>query len=284
MRKAFCLAALAGLMLAAGCVNYDERIEINPDGSGVVRMHLAVSEQAIGITGMPKPTTEDELLPSPRPEMVADLERQGFKVKGLRAESAGGMRHFYIVLEFKNLADVEKSEVFKDRHATLTKEGGKFVYRQTVAVSERTLTDRTGGGGGPMMPPPKVIDLNKPPQKRDDAKGEPPKTTPGDAKKDAKKDAKPEEYVSVIKQMEMRFGRERVLQMFAAYSISFSVQMKDATLLKTNGFNHRDAVAIWDTPLEQLVEKWPTISMEASFAPNGPAPVPAPTAPEAKKP
>ena len=38
------------VMLAAfvgGCVEYDERIELNTDGSGTVRMHLAVSERVL---------------------------------------------------------------------------------------------------------------------------------------------------------------------------------------------------------------------------------------------
>ncbi len=274
MRKTFLLATLLMAAIAAGCVNYDERIELNADGSGVVRLHLSVSEQAIGMSGLPKPTNEDEMLPSPRAEMIADFEKQGFKVRSLRAESVGGLRHFYIVLEFKRLADVEKSEVFKDRGATLAKEEGRLVYRQTVAVNERTLTDRAGGGPGPMMPPPKIYDLKTSPPKEGDKRPDTAKPAPKDAKADP---SKKEDYVSIIKQMEMRFGRERVMEMFDAYSISFSVEMKGATLLKTNGYNHRDAVAIWDTPLARLIEKWPTIPMEAAFVPNAPAP-------EAKKP
>ncbi len=70
----------------------------------------------------------------------------------------------------------------------------------------------------------------------------------------------------------MRFGRDRVLQMFSAYSISFSVEMNGATLLRTNGVNHRDAAAIWETPLDRLIQKWPIITMEADFAPPAAAP------------
>ncbi len=119
MRRMPWIASALVALAAAGCVSYDERIELNPDGSGVVRMHLTVSEQVLGPYARQKIEKEDDLLPSPRKEMIADFEKQGLKVRNLRAESVGGLRHFYVVVEFKSFADVEKSEFFGGRQQEL---------------------------------------------------------------------------------------------------------------------------------------------------------------------
>jgi hypothetical protein len=254
MRRAFLIAAGALVALAAGCVNYDERMELNPDGSGVVRMHIAVAEQVINPAGAPKVEKEDELLPMPRKEMIADIEKQGFTVKSLRAESTGGLRHFYIVIAFKNVADLQKSELFCGRTASMTREGGKLSFRSQIAMSEKTLTDRAGGTKAPEAPKP------EPPKDAPGPSPKAPREEPGKspAGKEGKKD---EPRVSVIKQLEMRFGKERVRQMFGAYSVSFSVEVAGATLLRTNGVNHRDAAAVWETPLDKHIDTWPTIAM-----------------------
>ena len=238
-------AALAAL--AAGCLNYDERIELNGDGSGVVRIHLAISEQMLASRTKPKIEKEEDLFPSPPKELVADLEKQGFKVRALRAESSAGMRHFYLVLEFKSLDDLAKSDLLGGRKVSLKREGDTWAFRSEIVVSEKTL-DRAGG-----------------------AKPEEPK--PGPDGKGPKR-----EEPSAIRQLEARFGKERVRQMFSAYSISFSVEMAGAGLLRTNGMGHRDAVAVWEIPLSQLIERKPTILMEADFAPIAAVP------PEVKKP
>ena len=269
MRRIILAASVALAASMAGCVNYDERIELNADGSGVVRMHLSIAEQLTGIQGSQKIEKEDDLLPGgSRQELIADIERQGFKVRSLRAESVQGLRHFYVVLEFKSLADVEKSELFGGRKVSLTRENGKMLFRSQIVVTEKTLTDRAES-------PAKTVEPAKP------APAPAPKASPPakDAKKDAKKSDEP--YVSIIKQLEMRFGRERVRQMFGAYAITFSVEMPGATLLRTNGANHLDAAAIWETPLDKLIEKWPTIAMDADFVP---AATPAAPAPETPKP
>jgi hypothetical protein len=227
--------AAAMALVVAGCVNYDERIELNPDGSGVVRIHLAISEQVLPAQFKPATAAESDLLPVPREELVKDLESQGFKVKSLRAESSQGLRHFYLVLEFKSLEDVSKSEFFGGRKAFLKKDGARWEFQQEINVSEETLTDRT---------------------------------SPAKKPKDEKPGTKPAPSGGAIKQLEARLGKEKVRQMFSNYSLSFSVQLKGGGLLHTNGRNHQDAVALWEIPLDQLIEKKPLLRMQADFAPT----------------
>ena len=100
---------LAAVLLAAGCLDYDERIELNADGSGIVRIHLSISEQAMGLAGQADVKDEADLFPMPPAEFTAELKKEKLEVRSLRAESKGGMRHFYIVIAFKDIQDLARS-------------------------------------------------------------------------------------------------------------------------------------------------------------------------------
>ncbi|HUU43520.1 MAG TPA: hypothetical protein VMY39_01645 [Planctomycetota bacterium] len=236
MRKIFITLSFVIVLLVAGCVKYDERIELNPDGSGVVRMHLSIVEQAMPPTAAQEIRTEDDLLPMPREELVKDLEKDGFTVRSLRAESLRGMRHFYVVLAFKDLSVLTKSEWFGQRKVTLQHAGVKWAFAQEISVSEETLTGRSGLK--PVETPEKEKKTKEPP-----SMGE-----------------------SIIKQLEVRYGKERVAEMLKSYEITFSVRLRGAGLLRTNGKSHRDQTAVWSIPLNDLVGKTPTLRMSAEFA------------------
>jgi len=232
MRSKLTILALMLIATSAGCIKYDERIEMNPDGSGIVRMHIAVAEQLLPPSLYEKSGNEDDLLPVKRAELVAGLEKDGFAVKSLRASSARGLRHFYVVLAFKDLNVLTKSEWFGGRKVSLTKLGGKWRFDQEISVSEDALKGRSRA-------------------KADDAK--PTKTPPAE---------------TIKKQLERRFGTERVDHMLKNYFVSFSVQLTGAGLLSTNGRSHRDRVAVWAIPLKELIGRRPTIKMSAEFAPR----------------
>ena len=223
-------------LLVVGCVNYDERIELNTDGSGVIRMHLSISEQMLHTRTKSKIEKESDLLPMPQKELIADIEREGFEVRSLRAESSHGHRHFYLVLEFKNLETLAKSEFFGKRKASLKRNGPKWEFRQEINVSEKTLTDRGA------------------PRKKEE-------TT-----RERKSEGKSDQTESILKQLEKRFGKARVRQMLGNYSVTFSLSLKGAGLVHNNGRSHRDTTAIWEIALDQLIEKQPTLRMEADFA------------------
>ena len=239
MRRMSILVSVVLTALVAGCVDYDERIELNTDGSGVVRMHLAVSEQVLR-TGTPaKIEKEADLLPIPRKDLIRDIEKEGFKVKSLRAQSSRGHRHFYLVLEFDSLSALTQSELFGNRKVSLKRDGARWEFLQEIHVSEKTLTDRAGAA----------------------ETGAEAKTAPDD-----KNGKKPEDQESILKQLEKRFGKARVRQMLSGYEISFSLSLKGAGLIRNNGRSHRDTTAVWEIPLDQLIEKKPTLRMEAVFA------------------
>jgi hypothetical protein len=237
--KGIVLSVTAAL-LVAGCVNYDERIELNTDGSGIARIHLAIAEQVLPAGLKPKAETEADLLPVPREELVREIESEGFKVTSLRAESSQGLRHFYLVLEFRSLEDLTKSEFFGGRKVSLKRNGGRWELRQEINVSEETLTN------------PDRIGTKKPREEK-----------PGPGEKSG---TKPEQTENAIRQIEARLGKERVRQMFSNYSLSFSVRLNGAGLLRTNGRNHQDTTAVWEIPLSQLIEKKPVVRMQADFA------------------
>lgn len=217
----------------AGCVNYDERIELNADGSGIVRMHLAVSEQVLQQPRGRRVGGESRLLPMPREEMIREIEEEGLKVRSLRVSASKGLRHFYVIVEFKSLEDLAKSEFFGGRAVTLVRDGARWKFNQQIRVSEKTLTSRGG------------------------------ETPPPDAKTPEKKSKNAD---SILKKLEARFGKEHVRKMLSRYRLTFSVQLKDTGLIRTNGRNHRDVTAVWEFPLGDLVHREPTLTMQAEFA------------------
>ncbi|HUW56364.1 MAG TPA: hypothetical protein VMZ92_06985 [Planctomycetota bacterium] len=226
-------------VLVVGCVDYDERIELNTDGSGLVRMHLTVSEQVLRTSTPGKIEKEADLLPIPQKDLTRDIEKEGFRVTSLRASSSRGHRHFYLVLEFDRLETLTKSQLFGNRQASLKRDGPRWEFRQEIIVSEETLTNRAGPAGAP---------------------------EPDAAAPENKPEKKPDENESILKQLEKRFGKARVRQMLSGYQISFSLRLNGAGLIRTNGRSHRDTTAVWEIPLDQLIEKKPTLRMEAAFA------------------
>jgi hypothetical protein len=243
-----CCAVAAAVM--GGCVNYDERMELNVDGSGVVRMHLTISEQALPRALRTPTDKEADLLPAPREELTREIEADGFKVRSLAAESARGLRHIYLVIEFKRLEDVAKSELFGGRKVSLSRVGDKWQFRQLISLSEKSLTERAVREQKPKEPAPAV-------------KG--------------KAGEESGQYESIVKQLEARLGKEKVRQMISAYSISFSVSLNGAVLLRSNGRSHRDVASIWEIPLSQCIDDNRTVSMEAEFAVPEPSTTPPPS-------
>jgi len=258
------LVLVAALALMVGCVNYDERLELNADGSGVIRVHLSINEQLIPPDALPpmKTLKEDDLLPVPRQEIVSGLEADGFKVKSLRAESIDGFRHFYIVLEFKSVDQLAKSSFFNGRKIVFTREGDTFRFSQEIDVSERSLTEKAE--------PPK-----KAPAKKDDKggkSGKPEEKKPAQAPSKTGEAAKPPQKPGgFVQQLEEQFGKEQVRRMFASQHVVFSVSVAGTGIVETDGTGHRGVTSVWDYPLNQIIDRKAPLAMKAVFSTAGAA-------------
>ena len=145
---------LLAALLVAGCLNYDERIEVNPDGSGTVRVCLSISEEVImGMEvdeeGRPlkrKIESEDDLFPrlpdlktgkltlNGKEQIVKDFTSGNMKVRSIRAASTGGTRQIYVVADFRDFNKLPDSRVFSDRTCSFRRlRDGTFELRMVVA-------------------------------------------------------------------------------------------------------------------------------------------------------
>ena len=255
MRTSLTILSVMLVLVLTGCVNYDERIELNEDGSGVVRMHIAISEQVIPARFRGRVTTEEALFPAPRKELIADIEKDGLKVRSLRAESTKGLRHYYLVIEFKKLDDLARSDLLGGRRIAFRKDGAKFVFDQVIDLSTESLTDR--------MPGSKKSGKEKTETKDDKGRKKSDSEKPDDKKQPEKKEE------DIITQLEKTYGSARVRKMFRAYHVSFSAQLANGTLITSNGENHIDKAAIWQTPLDKLLHNRMKVEMKATFVPKG---------------
>jgi hypothetical protein len=144
-------ALLCGAFVVSGCLNYDERIQINPDGSGTVRICLAIAEDAISETDKEGKViakeikSEDDLYPqlpdlktgklakSGKDQILSDFKSANLTVRSIRAESVAGMRKIYVVADFKDFNKLPQSRVFSDRQTTFKKNpDGTFEIRQVL--------------------------------------------------------------------------------------------------------------------------------------------------------
>ncbi len=155
---AWMLAATLTLVLTAGCVTYDERIRIEPDGSGTVRVMVAISEDAmrsVEVDDNGKPLVrrgdapESEWFPripddqtgrinlSGRKAIEKDFASDHVKVRSVRVESSDGMRRIYVVADFDDFNKLPESRVFANRTMEFEKlPGGRYRIKQVVASDE----------------------------------------------------------------------------------------------------------------------------------------------------
>ena len=252
VRKTFVL--LAAVALVAGCLEYDERIELNPDGSGVVRIHLTIAEQAMALHGQAEAKSEADLFPMPPGQFADELKAEKLEVLSLRAESKGGMRHFYIVIAFRDVQDLVRSEYFGGREFTFRKEKDNlYRVKQTLDVAAGMSDDKKDDK-------PEAAPAEKDAEAPADGKPEPPEDeTP------AKPDLKRKTFA---KQMDL--NKERMKKVLKNASLKFSVELVGGHVHETDGRSHRSVVSTWTFPLEDLVDKKPKLSMEAVFSSDPP--------------
>jgi hypothetical protein len=118
------LAALAGLvaLAGAGCIKMDQDLTINADGSADMKLHYAMTEQAITqLEAMKqmaaknpdmKVETQGPELAFDEAQIKAEFEKkkgEGVELKSVRVEAKDGWKHAYIEARCKDLAAAAKA-------------------------------------------------------------------------------------------------------------------------------------------------------------------------------
>ncbi len=126
------LTLLAGIMLSlvllGGCINYEEQLTLNKDGSGTIMMHYWMDStfaqgpgQAAGDKGPPMSEQQANERFATKP---------GITLQSFRTEEKDGDTHSYVTLAFDSVTNL--SAAMDGRDITFSEEGGVITFTSTV--------------------------------------------------------------------------------------------------------------------------------------------------------
>jgi hypothetical protein len=143
--------------LLGGCINYEETIELNSDGSGTMLMHYSMAQQLTammamggqGQTGSDKPP--DFPFKIKEDEVKADLTAKGVKVQSFETKTENDQQHFYVKVSFDKITDLNQTKTFKEMPFEWTKDGNNVVFKQTLKGKKEAKTANPGDEMGKQM-------------------------------------------------------------------------------------------------------------------------------------
>jgi hypothetical protein len=130
------IAAVAlGLALLTGCLDYDETLTLNADGSGSMALDETIDlsfEDEIKKVRPPE-EGEDSTVQLPKKEEIEkSLQVEGITIKEVFTETKGKRARLKIAFEFKDLAALRSIQGFADRRLELEDKGDKIAVRYII--------------------------------------------------------------------------------------------------------------------------------------------------------
>jgi len=122
-------------LLIAGCINYEEKVELNQDGSGTMVMHYSIAQQLYGMMQMGQDSGEkkDEMpFKFKESEIRADLSAPGVTVDKIESKAEGDQQHFYVNVSFKKITDLNQTKSFSKMKFDWKEEDKKIVFQQVI--------------------------------------------------------------------------------------------------------------------------------------------------------
>lgn len=143
MKKITCLVCFLLILLAVGCIKYDQVLTLNKDGSGTVTLHYAMSdailEQMKAMEAMKEGMSESGEVKTETKEdgpfsMEAmefneekvknefkELKKDGFQLKNLKTYGKEGWQHVELEFTFKDVSNLKKVSFFKTSNMAVVK-------------------------------------------------------------------------------------------------------------------------------------------------------------------
>jgi len=143
MRKMALLGILGFVLIISGCIEYDEDLVFNEDGSGTVKVKYSVSEQLAAMMGMSEQNDKEKgEMPLEKDKVEALFkDNECFELSDLKVEVSEGRRIVSFNLKFKDYKELEKTEFFawKEGFTFKKNEDGTFLYeRKSEKMGEMT--------------------------------------------------------------------------------------------------------------------------------------------------
>jgi hypothetical protein len=143
----FCLLVLA--VLIAGCINYEENIELNADGSGKMLMHYSIPQQLHAMMELGQDTQQDKKDEMPfkfkEAEIRTDMAAPGVTVDKVESKAEGDQQHYYVHVSFKKLTDLNQTKSFEKMKFQWIEEDKKVRFQQTLEGDKKQSEDNPMG-------------------------------------------------------------------------------------------------------------------------------------------
>jgi hypothetical protein len=143
------LAVVVALGLA-GCINYDQDLQLNPDGSGKLIMHYSLSQQLVSMMSMGGESQSSEggkdmPFKLKEDEVRKDLEAPGVTVDKFETKTENELQHFYVHVSFNNVTSLNQTKTFREMPFEWITQGNTVEFRQLLKGKEEKKAEGDAG-------------------------------------------------------------------------------------------------------------------------------------------
>jgi hypothetical protein len=145
---------LLTVLFVAGCINYEQEVDVNASGSGKMLIHYSLAQQLVGMMAMgaQEPDKKQEMpFKVNEADIRKDLTVKGVKVEKFEQKTEGDQTHFYITVSFDNIKDLNQSEMFKNMPFDWTKSGNVTTFTQTLKGNKEKKEESSNDQMGKQM-------------------------------------------------------------------------------------------------------------------------------------
>ncbi len=146
MKKLMVIALFAVMVLLYGCIEYEEHLVLNADGSGTLTVKYAMSEQMAAMAG--QQDAEKGQLPMDKKKIEKLFAgKDDLKLSNVNVSIEDGKRVISFTLVFDSIEKLQKSDFapFKESLKFARNEDGSFSYERKMSAGSDM--------GGPQMKP-----------------------------------------------------------------------------------------------------------------------------------
>jgi hypothetical protein len=125
------LLLIFALIFLCTCIEYEEKITLNPDGSGTMVVHYKIAESLMRMgdgNELPLPLDKDEI--------QKELQSDKVVIKNIESYSEEGKRHVVAQLTFSDINDLPPKWVFENRELSMSEQDGYFVYKTVLNMGK----------------------------------------------------------------------------------------------------------------------------------------------------
>lgn len=135
-------------LFVAGCINYDQEVQLNANGSGKMIIHYSLAQQLVAMMAMGDQSSGEQKQDMPfkvtEAEIRKDLTVKGVRIDKFEQKTEGDQANFYVTVSFDNIKDLNQSEMFKKMPFDWNKNGDITTFTQTLKGNTEKKDESSG--------------------------------------------------------------------------------------------------------------------------------------------